>query len=176
MRPLKGRNLRLALTGARAGAWALVAVLACLTALQVVSSARALSGERAEALAGGSRDEQEAESPAELPPIEEFAGIWQRLDPPEPEPEPEPEPVAPPDPEKPEPPPDPYPALRLIGTIVEEGSSYALIQLRPGVTHMLREGQQHEDIRLIGVREGEATLEVRGEARALQLETDNSAP
>jgi hypothetical protein len=41
---------------------------------------------------------------------------------------------------------------------------------------MLREGQQHEDIGLIGVREGEAALEVRGEARTLQLETDSSAP
>jgi len=69
----------------------------------------------------------------------------------------------------PTPPPDPYPGLRLLGTIVDETGNYALIELRPGSSKLVKEGQSFEGVALAEVSDGQARVEVAGQHRTLKI-------
>lgn len=171
MRALKGHQIMRALRIARVSVWTLVLLLAALTAWQLSAAVKLAGGvqEGPPELSSAHRPGQRAADQEGLPPLEEYAVIWEVMDPPRPTPPPEPEPE--PEPEPPPPPqPDPYPGMRLLGTILDDAGSYALIEIRPGQTEMLKEGASFEEIRLVEVREREATVELPDGTKTLRIE------
>lgn len=170
MRSLRGAEIPRALHAARLGLWGLVAALACLTVVQLVPLARGLApAGSARGVARAETGPQATPSEAVAPSVQDFAVIWERMDPPRPEPKPAPKPPPAPAP-KPAPPPDPYPSMRLLGTIVDSGGSYALLQVKPGTTQMLREGQSAGDISVVEVKDNEAVVKVPNYTKTLRLE------
>jgi hypothetical protein len=173
VRPLRPRQAVLVLRAARLALWSAAAALALLAACQAAAIARVLSSpipaaEELAALAPA------APAPGDdaLPPVDYYAEVWRRLDPvpsPEPPPAPEPRPTV----RLREPPPPPYPDMQLLGTIIEDGAGYALIEIEPGESRLLREGAEFRDVRVLRVRHDDVLVEAAGRTRRLRLGPDN---
>ncbi len=156
MRSLRGPGLARALRVSRAAVWAAVAMLAALVLWQAAGLVCALTPRHADGPDASVAARPSLEpSMASLPNSEAFSIIWERLEVPV---QAQPRVVAAPKPAPPQPPPNPYPDLRLLGTFVEEGHSYALIQVRKGVVKLLAEGDSHEDLSVLSVEPDTAIL------------------
>ena len=169
MRPLRGREIPRALRATRFGLWGLAGIFGCLTVLQLVSIGAVFArGSRADA-ASAAKKTSGAQGEASAPAVSDFAVIWERMDPPHPEPKAGPA-AAP----KPMPPPDMYPSMRLLGTIMDEGGGCALLQIKPGVTQMIRQGESVGDIQVLEVKDNQAVVQVPNYTKTLKLEAKAS--
>jgi len=160
MGALKGYRQTQLLQAARLSAWAAAGLFGLLSAWQVASIV--LASEAGGTHLGASPEaasEKAAPREAPLPEIERFAAIWQKMDP---------------NREKqsggPTPPPDPYPEMRLLATVIEAGNNYALLQIKRGTNKLLREGQSFEDIKVVEVKDKEATVAVPNFTKVLKIE------
>ncbi len=167
---LKGYKQTRALRVARLAVWAIVGVLGLMVACQLRTLVRAPEHPAPPARPATAFSSEAAPGETDLPPLKEFAVIWQKMDPEPPKPEPTATQAVELEPSKPPaPPPDPYPDMRLLGTITEHEQNYALIQIGGGTTKLLREGVAFGDIRVLTVAENEATVELPGRTKALRI-------
>lgn len=172
MTVLKGYRLTRALRTSKLAAWAVAVLMGLTAAWQAARLASAFGAVREAASPEGTM--AAASARAEEPPpaaIRDFAVIWETMDPEPPKPAP-PSAEAKPA-EAPKPPPDPYPEMRLLGTITEEGRAYALLQIRQGLTVLVRQGEAAGDVRLVEVSENEATVSLPDRTKTLRIERED---
>jgi len=160
MGALKGYRQTRLLKAARLSAWAAAGLFGLLSAWQVASLVLAFeTGSAPSGTGPGTAPEKAAPREAPLPEIGRFAVIWQKMDP---------------NREKqtagPTPPPDAYPEMRLLATVIEAGNNYALLQVKRGTNKLLREGQAFEDIKVLEVKDKEATVAVPNYKKVLKIE------
>jgi len=62
--------------------------------------------------------------------------------------------------------------IKLVGTVIEPGFSYAIVKTDSGQTRLVAVGQSAEGAEVVSVRDGTATIRFAGEVRQLTVEKD----